>query len=62
MLDEMAIRRRVEWDGKKFHGYIDIGSNIDSDDLKEAKEALVFLVNAINAIWKVPVGFFCRWS
>lgn len=48
MLDEMAVRKRVEWDGKRFHGYIDIGSNINSDDLKEAKEALVFLVNAIN--------------
>lgn len=58
MLDEMAIIKRVEWDGKQFHRHVDIGSNINSDDLTEAKEALVFLINAINANWKVPVGFF----
>ncbi|XP_074041615.1 uncharacterized protein [Leptinotarsa decemlineata] len=36
----MAIRKRVEWDGKKFHGYVDFGVNLESDNLDEAKEAL----------------------
>lgn len=57
-IDEMAIRRRIEWDGKIFHGYVDIGANINTDDLREAKDALLFLVTAINAGWKVPVGYF----
>lgn len=24
VLDEMSIRRRVEWDGRKFHGYVNM--------------------------------------
>lgn len=41
-MDEMAIRQRIEWDGKKMHEYVDIGSKGTSGDyLAEAKEALV---------------------
>lgn len=58
VLDEMAIRKRIEWDGKKFYGYVDIGTNFQSDSLAEAKQALVFMVVCINAPWKVPVGYF----
>lgn len=29
MFDEMAIRKHIEWDGKKFLGYVDVGSSID---------------------------------
>ncbi|VEN44792.1 unnamed protein product [Callosobruchus maculatus] len=58
VLDEMSIRRQVEWTGSKFSGYIDIGSKIDSDILPEAKEALVFMLVCINGSWKIPVGYF----
>lgn len=60
VIDEMAIRRRIEWDGSKLHGYVEVGSGIlsDSDYITEAKEALVFLVTGINCNFKVPVGYF----
>nr|CAH7726064.1 unnamed protein product [Callosobruchus chinensis] len=48
VLDEMSIRRQVEWTGSKFSGYIDIGSKIESDILPEAKEVLVFMLVCIN--------------
>lgn len=56
MMDEIAIRRKIEWDGKKFQGYVDFGGGLDTDEVPEAKEALVFMVTGINANWKVT---FC---
>ena len=58
MLDEMAIRKHVCWNGKKFQGYVDIGNGADDDSLPVAKEALVFMVVCMNASWKVPCGYF----
>ncbi|GBP67404.1 DNA transposase THAP9 [Eumeta japonica] len=58
IIDEMAIRRRIEWDGQRLHGHVDIGNGLNTDSLAEAKEALVFLVTAINGNWKIPVGYF----
>lgn len=26
MVDEIAIKRHIEWDGKKFRGYVDLGT------------------------------------
>ncbi|CAG4915123.1 unnamed protein product [Colias eurytheme] len=54
----MAIRRKIEWDGKKIVGYVDFGGVLDTDQAPEAKKAFVFLVIGINAKWKVPVGCF----
>ncbi|KAG8174941.1 hypothetical protein JTE90_001713 [Oedothorax gibbosus] len=56
--DEMAIRQHIEFDGKKFHGYVDVGLDIEDDALPIAKEALVFMVVCINAQFKIPVGYF----
>ena len=58
IMDGIAIRQQVEWDGKKCHGYIDMGTELDDDRLPIAKEALVFMVNAVNGSWKLPVGYF----
>lgn len=58
VLDEMAIRRQIEWTGTKFCGYVDIGTELDSDKLPEAREALVFMLVCLNDKWKVPVGYF----
>lgn len=59
VMDEMAINKRVEWDGKEMHGYVDIcKSETEGDFLPIAKEALVFLLTAINGAWKVPVAYF----
>ena len=58
IMDEMAIRQQVEWDGNKYHGYIDVGSELDDDCLPMAKEAFVFMVVGINDSFKLPVGYF----
>ena len=33
MIDEMAIRKHVDWDGEKFSGYVDIGTGVVDDSL-----------------------------
>jgi hypothetical protein len=43
MLDEMAIRKHVEWDGKQFRGNVDLGTGSNDDSLPEATDALVFM-------------------
>lgn len=58
MLDEMAIKKQVEFDGKKVWGYVDIGIPIENDDLSPATEALVVMVVAHQASWKVPIAYF----
>lgn len=58
VMDEMAIRRQVEWNGSKLTGLVDIGTDMDDDTLPEAKEALIFMLVCINGAWKVPVGYF----
>lgn len=58
MMDEIAIRQQVEWDGKRYQGYIDMGTGLDDDGMPLAKEALTFMVVAINDSFKLPVGYF----
>ena len=43
-MDEVAIHRKIDFDGVKFHGQIDMGTELDDDALPFAKEALVFMV------------------
>lgn len=42
----------------KFIGYVDYGTQLDSDSLPPAKEALTFMLNSLNGNWKVPIGYF----
>ena len=49
MMDEMAIRQQLEWDGNKFRGYIDMGTCLDDDSMPLAKEALTF-----RQLWEFP--------
>lgn len=58
VMDEMVLRQQVEWDGMMYHGYIDMGTEMDDDSLPIAKEALVLMVVSINDGWKLPVGYF----
>ena len=30
-LDEMAIRKSIQFDGKKFRGFVDMGTGVDDD-------------------------------
>ena len=57
MLDEMAMKKHVSWDGKEFRGYVDVGNGIDENDSSPvAKDALVLMAVAVNGSWKVPCG------
>lgn len=61
MLDEISIRQQIEYDCKKYYGYENLGfanSNIEKDFPSEARNALVFMLVALNAHWKVPIGYF----
>lgn len=58
VMDEISIRKMVEWTGSKFTGYVDVGTKLESDMLPEAREALVFMLVALNGSWKIPVGYF----
>lgn len=60
VLDEMSIREKIEWDGTKMHGFVDIGSNIDTenDNSVHSKNALVFMAVGVNGHWKMSIGYF----
>ena len=56
--DEMAIRQKVEWNGKNYVGFVNCGDQLETDVLPIAKEALVFMLTCVNGSWKLPVGYF----
>ena len=58
MIDEMSIKKHLEFYGNKTVGFVDIGSGITDDSTPPATEALVFMVVCVNGSWKVPVGYF----
>lgn len=59
MMDEMAIRQHLEYDGVKYYGRIDMGNGFTSNDnLDIAKECFVLMVVSINENWKLPIGYF----
>ena len=57
-MDEMAIRKHYEWDGKRFRGFVDIGTEVDEDNLPVATEALVLMLVSLNSCWKLPIGYY----
>lgn len=59
MLDEMAIRKHIQFDGKKFRGFVDLGTDYaDDDSAPQAKDVLVFMAVCVNGSWKIPLGYF----
>lgn len=51
--------KKTEWDGNKFHGLVDIGTNDnDCEDVVEANYALVFMLVALNGHFKTPVAYY----
>ena len=41
MIDEMSIKKHVEWVGNKFSGYIDLGTDLD-DDLLHKRSIYIY--------------------
>ncbi|XP_040070850.1 uncharacterized protein LOC120843523 [Ixodes scapularis] len=59
MVDEMSIKKQVDWDGKEVIGYCDLGHGIlNNDCVAYAKHALVFLAvestKAAKSHWAMP--------
>lgn len=57
-IDCMAIRKHLEWDGKKFHGPVNVGIPVSDDSSTLASEVLVFHLVFFNSAWKIPLGYF----
>ncbi|KAF0718591.1 Reverse transcriptase domain-containing protein, partial [Aphis craccivora] len=58
LMDEISIRKHVEWDGFTYHGYNNFGSEIQNETMEEATECFVLMAVGVNASWKIPVGYF----
>ena len=56
MLDGIAIKKQIQWDGKQFVGFVILGENVDDDSLLVATNALVYMIVPLNGSWKVPVA------
>ncbi|ELT87347.1 hypothetical protein CAPTEDRAFT_189147 [Capitella teleta] len=50
----MAIRQKMEWNGKKF----DMGTDVTDDSMPLAKEALAMMVVGLNCNFKLPIAYF----
>lgn len=57
-LDEMSIKKKIEYDGSRNWGYVNVGVDLKNDDSEIATEALVIMVVAVNSSWKLPIGYF----
>jgi len=60
VLDEVAIRQSIVYDGQRFFGHVDLGieASCDTENPREATSALVFMLVTLNGHWKVPIGYF----
>lgn len=56
IFDEMSIRKHIQWTNKdrKLVGY----SRAKNGDLKASNQALVFIVNAVNDSFQLPISYY----
>ena len=58
-LDEMSLHENVQFDGHQFVGGTDLGGHeIGDENARTAKEALCFMIVALNSSWRLPLGYF----
>ncbi|KAK9745900.1 THAP domain [Popillia japonica] len=58
LLDEMSIKKQIDYDGQRFWGYLDHGLDLQDDEVEPAQEALVLMVVCLNASWKLRTAYF----
>lgn len=59
LMDEMYIKEDFHYNNNRMQGYVNLGLNTEHfDGLPMAKEALVFMIVALNSRWKVPIAYF----
>ena len=56
-VDEMHIKKSIEFDGNVFYGFVDIGKGA-SDKSEEATMALVYMLVALNGHIKSPIAYY----
>lgn len=58
VMDEMKIKKSIENVNGKEYGYVDVGKDIDGDEVPAAENALVVMVVCENSKWKIPVSHY----
>lgn len=60
VFDEMSIRKHLQWcdSKKKYLGFINYGFRTNVEEMPLAKNALVFMLNGINANFNMPIAFY----
>lgn len=59
LMDEMYIKEDIHYNCTRLQGYVNYGTGTDeSDAMPKAKEALTFMLVALNSNWKVPIAYF----
>ena len=58
VMDEMALKHGVDWDGTKYNGFVNMGGQMQADNLPLATNVFVFMLVGVNCSWKIPVGYF----
>jgi len=54
----MCIKRKLDWDSKRYTGFVDLGTDVDTNELSEAQYALTFLVTCLNVHYKIPIAYY----
>lgn len=59
MLDEMSIKKHIDFQNGKSWGYVNYGTSITEDDsIQYANEVLVLMVVSLCGSWKLPIAYF----
>lgn len=58
VMDEMSIRKQIDFQGQRTWGYVDLGTDIDDDTLHCANEVFVLMVVSMKQRWKLPIAYF----
>nr|XP_023027634.1 uncharacterized protein LOC111515650 [Leptinotarsa decemlineata] len=57
MLDEISLKKQVEFHSDKIWGYMDLGTGIEDDERKYATNALPLMVVSVTENWKIPIAY-----
>ena len=55
-LDEMSLRKFIVFSNGEYHGNVNLGDGMESDE--EATHALAIMVVCVNSSWKLPLAHF----
>ena len=56
-VDEIHLKKSIEFDGKERYEYVDYGTGV-SDDSEEATLVLVYMLISLNGHFKTPIAYY----